>query len=493
MKTIHFKCTLLPDLIITANAATEGNQQTNDFIPGNTFLGLAAGKLYKHMDADDAMILFHSGKVRFSDAHPLINDTVALRVPASWYVKKGDELSKGLYIHHHIPENGIKDKDGNPIQIKQQRQGFFYYNGGYITYKPQTNFAIKSAYDIKTRRSKDAQMYGYESLEAGSVWHFEISFDDEASHLENQIRENICGETSIGRSSSAQYGLVEIEEIKTSGFNGVAQSNFNDGENLIIYAVSRLIFLDDFGQPTFTPEPSHFGLSKGQIDWNKSQIRTFQYAPYNGKRRTREADRCGIEKGSVIYIEGASSDDLDIVKANRGFGRYLNEGFGKILINPLFLYTDKPDGRAGFEISQTEINPPVEHVGSEISNPENKVDHAVLSYLIMEKNKKEKQLEIYNSVNQYVKDNAPFFRGGKFASQWGAIRKLAMKASTKEKLTTELFEDNKGYLVHGVAKEKWEGKKTQRLQAFLGNLDDEIAIKTIVNLAAEMAKKCKED
>lgn len=42
MKTLQFKCKLLSDVILNQRAATEGNQESLAFIPGNCFLGIVA-------------------------------------------------------------------------------------------------------------------------------------------------------------------------------------------------------------------------------------------------------------------------------------------------------------------------------------------------------------------------------------------------------------------------------------------------------------------
>ncbi|MDD4191712.1 MAG: hypothetical protein PHI28_10295, partial [Mangrovibacterium sp.] len=157
---LFFKCTLLSDVIINQTAGTEGVRQTLDFIPGNAFLGIAAAELYN--DPADSMLLFHSGKVRFGDAHPFFLGQRSLRVPASWYQKKGDDNRSEVFIHHGIPPDGLRDDDGAPVQGKQRRDGFIVKQDEMtvVTVKVEKSFAIKSAYDRKTRRSADRKMYG---------------------------------------------------------------------------------------------------------------------------------------------------------------------------------------------------------------------------------------------------------------------------------------------------------------------------------------------
>ena len=73
MKILQFKCHLHSDVIINQKAATVGNQSSLDFIPGSNFLGISASELYNKYSSDPytTWLLFHSGKVRFGDAHPL--------------------------------------------------------------------------------------------------------------------------------------------------------------------------------------------------------------------------------------------------------------------------------------------------------------------------------------------------------------------------------------------------------------------------------------
>lgn len=101
MKTLKFKCKLLSDVILNQKAASEGANNTLDFIPGSNFLGIVAAKYADFGDA--AMEVFHSGKVRFGDAHPVCkgHDVMrTLRVPASMYYPKPEKASEVCYIHH---------------------------------------------------------------------------------------------------------------------------------------------------------------------------------------------------------------------------------------------------------------------------------------------------------------------------------------------------------------------------------------------------------
>lgn len=498
MKTLKFKCTLLSDVILNQKAASEGANNTLDFIPGSNFLGIVAAKYADFGDA--AMEVFHSGKVRFGDAHPVCkgHDVMrTLRVPASMYYPKLKKASEVCYIHHEYSRDKDTEGDGrNPQQLKQCRQGFYAFeNGAGFKAETSTNFALKSAYDREARRSKDSQMFGYEALDKGAVFYFEVEVDSD--DLAETISAALLGERNIGRSRTAQYGSVKIEKYDFTE----AQSRSPKADGYVtVYADGRLIFIDDNGEPTFRPTAKDLGLDSGEIDWERSQVRTFQYAPWNGKRKTRDADRCGIEKGSVFVISGCKAQDLK----SRYVGAYRNEGFGRVIYNPEFLDTadNASNGQARFKLKEGEK----EATGTKKPTliPADKINNSpLLNYINRAIRDKEEDEYIRKKVNKFVEDNTDRFKKDRelFASQWGAIRTIAMQYKDGKVIKDRLFVQAKekkdcGYLVHGVAKDKWSsGGRKDLLEKFLKEMDKsgygDITAKALINLASEMAKICK--
>ena len=531
MKKLQFKCTLKSDIILNTKAATEGSQSTLDFIPGSNFLGIVASA-YDNFTPVEQLEIFHSGKVRFGDAHPAGSDSVhksqtiirSLHVPAALFYPKDHKPPENYYIFHAYSRKKDKEENGQPMQLKQCRNGFYIFGdhtGKHV--EPPKSFALKSAYDRELRRSKDEQMYGYESLDANTVFLFEVEVDDDA--LADKITPHLTGLHRIGRSRTAQYGLAEIE---TCNFQQVICSTepqqINEKKYIIIYADSRLIFLDNSGISTFDIEACDLGL-QGEIDWKKTQIRTFQYAPWNGKRQARDPDLCGIEKGSVIVVE----TDQPITKTSAWVGNYRSEGFGKVLYNPEFLAFEKnTNGKASYHLIDLKSN--------KVANDETKTQDiplkgtSLLDFLNRKRTEKETDKYICKKVNQFVDKNFKDFKDTTFASQWGNIRSIAMVHSTYKEIEQELFDKpeikyhkasptdsfegnrsiNRGYLVHGVAEKSWKKKgRIQKLKDFIQDFDPEkerqgesdyhtrefgdIAQKAVINLASEMAKKCSKN
>ena len=475
---LQFKCTLLSDIILNQKAATTGPNNTLDFIPGSNFLGLVADSIYQEDNPDYklALDILHSGKVRFGDAHPALPKESMVRglhVPASMYYPKLEQPYNNCYIHHHIPNH----EELNHLQLKQCRSGFYDFSE--IESKPiktEKTFAIKSAYDSTTRRSKDEQMFGYESLQKGLILLFEIEADNE-DHIAAVQKAFPNGNYRIGRSRSAQYGQVKIERCS---FKQI-ESQSMTGNIAVVYADARLIFIDkETGQTTFHPTPEQLGFDKdATILWDQCQIRTFQYAPFNYKRKCFDTDRCGIEKGSVFVVRTDSCPN-----ASKYIGSYCNEGFGKVIYNPEFLQADK-NGKAIYKIQEIELNQNHEEL---IINPNG--NSMVLNYMSYIQQRSITSANIYTLVNNWVYEHRNDFFGKQFASQWGTIRSMANQYNTKE----TLYEAIKDYTSKGVAKDKWSvNHRQQSLLEFIDNLNDNNVQKALTNLAAEMAKIYKKE
>lgn len=502
MEAIKFSCKLLTDIIVNQSAATEGPNATLDFIPGSNFLGIAAGLLYydgsdasERLSGEESWLVFHSGAVRFGDAHPAYDHERTLRIPASFYYPKLSKMTKECYIHHAIPEQ----QQDNLVkkQLKQCRAGFYTLGSNSVrVIETPVAFAIKSAYDRVSRRSKDEQIYGYQSLAKDQEFYFEIELDDAAICLKQRIISALIGTRRIGRSKTAQYGQVEIALAQDDFSQPLSTANkvkCGDKECVVVYADSRLIFLDEDGMPTFQPTPEQLGIcgdSDAKVLYEKSQIRTFQYAPWNFKRQCFDTDRCGIEKGSVFVVATSAPSPSE----SAYIGSYRNEGFGKVIYNPAFLQADA-DAYAKLkwyeedEKKKDETKPEVDGQEAQVNiqdfPPE---DQPLLTYLIKMKKEDQREKNIYRLVNTWVKKNKPDFKGNQFASQWGTIRSIAMMYRSKDELKTKIDK----YLDHGVAKDKWiEKGRKQSLLDFFKELDDSNAQLAIINLAAEMAKACK--
>lgn len=309
MERRDFKCVFLSDIVLNAHTATEGKSMAMDYIPGSVFLGIV-GKKYESF-GEKAFEIFHSGQVRFSDAHPSLGSKRSWKIPYSWFDKKLDSAiksnsidAKKVFIYHKMKENQ-KEQIKTEDQLKQMRKGFFTDNGEIC--QAEHSFSMKSGYDLEKRRARDAQIYGYDALRKGTEWIFSIECDNPG--ILDNIAEKVCGNHRIGRSRSCQYGQVKIEKM-----DAVKDCKTTDTimENQItLYAESCLAFLDQYGQPTWDIIPENLMLPQGaKIHWQSSQIRTKVFAPWNRSMKMRDKDRVCIDKGSVFVVQVPSNFDI---------------------------------------------------------------------------------------------------------------------------------------------------------------------------------------
>jgi len=481
----QYKCTLLTNLVLTGNSATEGFSASLDYIPGAKFLGLIASeKYYKAaLELGHAMDFFHNGSVRFGDAYPLIKDPLkeeeemAYKKPFSWLKVKGGGINP-IYLHHSTSrtfrEELINNKDKS-IKLEQVKKGYFTKDK---SLKLTEQFAIKSAYNQATLRSKEGQMYGYFSLERGTVWTFTISSNNK-DYLDI-IHPMLSGKKRIGRSKSAEYGMVRIEAMDKLA----SVDTFTANTHAYLYAASNLCFYDQYGHCKTHPTETDLGLPEEvKIDWEKSQIKTRSYRTWNQKRQNRNADRTIIVRGSVIAIKlNGASLDSEIFKDN--VGAHQSEGFGNLLLNPWFLKDATPQLKV--QLEKFAFEPLDNAYGMEKDSS----DAAVLTFVKKKKETAKRLLDIDQLVNKFRNDYDDKFAGVS-ASQWGQLRRYAKKMSV-EAYRKLVFDKDIGFLYSGRMESTWR-KEDRRtiLENYLfdsGKIPRTSVLEFVMKLAAQIAK-----
>lgn len=468
MKKYQYKCTLLSDVIITSMAATEGYQESLDYIPGSKFLGIIAGKLYDENNEEKTLNLFHNGKVRFGDAAPVLNQEVLLKVPFSWYHEKDEKLTDKIYLHH-------KNLEQDGMQLKQARSGYFSERDKTFTSVEQ-DFSLKSAQDPKKRKSKDGQMFGYYSLKAGTEWTFIVT--DEEGKYSEEIKSLLVGKQRIGRSRSAEFGLVEIEFVKEVPPEKIYEI---DGE-VIIYAQSNLCFYDEnTGQSTAQPSALQLtGNRDTEIIWEKCQIRSRNYKTWNRHRNNKDAERVVIERGSVFILRLKTAITSNYF--TNGIGAHKNEGFGSVLINPSFLSSET--NQLIFKLVKKSLDHflfyPVEKGGN---------DEEILSCLKNIKSRNNFETHIDEKVNGFIEEFKKKFKGIS-KSQWGTLRNYGKNLENKEHFKKLIFDKESGFLYKGQSEFEWRtNNRRVILEKHLETLDARNEyLSFVVKLSNQMAK-----
>lgn len=483
MKQLQFSCTLLSDVVLSSQAATEGFHESLDYIPGAKFLGIAASSgLYNMENQQQTLDIFHNGCVRFGDAHPLTGEdqnAITYKVPASWQYIKGENLKGEIFLSHELTKEKKVALLDDGKQLKQAQKGYFTTSDQLL--EVEQNFSIKSAYDSKEYRAKDQLMYGYFALKKGTKWYFEITTDK--AEYSDLIIKAVQGKKRMGRSGSAEYGLVDIALLNesTPGFEATI---IGVADHLYLYAASNLCFYNDFGATTLQPNPvKHLLLPENsQILWEKSQVRARKYLTWNKHRNNRDADRLIIEKGSVIAVKLSKNINTSIFE--KGIGAHRSEGFGRVLANPDFL--KGKDEKVQLNLRQANV----ETFDTNFFAVEKRSsDDLVISFLSRKLEEIKQETEVDKKVNEFLKNSRDKFKEIT-SSQWGQVRIIAKHAQKSDCLRKLLFDKDFGLCMTGQSEPRWRGCR-KILEEFIfsaSGLNPNLASDLTMKIAAEMAK-----
>ncbi len=439
MRELVFRVEFKSDIVLLASSNTEGKIDQLDFIAGSNFLGMVAKEYPTFQKRSTNFDIFHSRKVRFGDGHILKDGKMTYKIPYSYFHKK---LETTPVFNHHF----LDDKDFENLgQLKQLREG-------YITKDKEQIFvdyvySQKSAYDKTNRRSLDSNMYGYKAIKKGSIWQFSVKLDDTVSKEDKQLIIKTLEESKrLGKSKSAEYGEVEITYLENQIRENLGDK-YSKLDEVILYCNSRLALVDECGNPTYDLKYLCDGV---EIVYEKTQIRTSTFTPYNGKRATKDYERVCINKGSVIVVKNLDSKQREQIQ--KGVGAFFSEGFGEIIINPSFLMEKK------FELQEKPKDEKLKDKREKLDIQN--ADDTVL-FLQNRHNQNIDMLSIANQVADFVKDHKKSNFQNIKSSQWGNIRSIG--SSNQE----DFIEKIRTYIGSGT--KKWEEKQVKTLMDAINN------------------------
>lgn len=477
-----FKIKLNSDCILKSISATEGVPESLSFIPGSLILGITAQRYNEFQNPFD---IFHSGKVKFGNAFVYIYGKPYLKAPLSWHYPKDEEKTKKIVGSHLVEEYDDLEKRLNYKQPKQIREDYIDIEFNNL-YTPDYNFQLKSAFDARLGRSKDASMFAYETLKKGTKYIFEVAFDSSIPESDVEAVEKIlAGRHFIGKSKTAQFGSIDIMpyDLKITGkfFSSISDAVFSVSKNsmdkellcrnddlIFLYAKSDLILNNENGFNIVNiNSPDVLGINSGKILHKKTYVDYRRFNMYNFTVKRRLPVRTAISAGSVICIEGVDKAEKETLIAKKVLyaGNYLSEGFGEIYVNPPFLFKKEYTGLnkadidyesgadKSIQLAGTFIAIADDKIAEEINNNEKKV----LKYLDVKINEKlviDKSLKLAEEIH-----NAHKHKFDKITkSQWGVVRNIAKQyGKDKDSLINKINE----YTEHGVAHDKWEDKNAR--------------------------------
>lgn len=423
---------LLDDAVFSERPASAGAHAGLDHVPGSALLGWAASRLYRELDVRDAWLLFHSGKVRFSDGVPLAeNGLPAWPAPLSLHAKKGERWREhGRALSGRLL-NLVRAGRPEGEQLRQLRGVRFTHDGR--VHEPDRELTMKTAIDPDTGRAASSQLYGYEALRAGQRFVARIEADDDVpGDLLARLRSLFDGDVvHLGRSRGAQYGraacAVVGEAPAPAGIPGASRE-------ITLWLLADMAVARD-GQPLLAPGPRDIGLPEGRFVPEKSFIRARRYAPFNAHRRTHDVERQVIAAGSVLVFE--MDESVDPATLPRAFGLWREAGLGRVAVNPAMLEGEHP--RFEEAVESTPVAAPT------------RPDSPLLDWLEEIRVRADLAREIDEKVEAMARELLDHLYPGVVRlgaagvappgkTQWGRLRELASAASDGGRLMSALFE-----------------------------------------------------
>ena len=441
----YFRLRLLDDIIITAKNKSTETSASLDYIPGRMILGAVASRLYSSLSKEDQFLVFHSGKVRFMDARPcaqLKNGQFeqAFPISLSFHHVKGTKKSDNGYLTEKVI-NRVQPNDEK--KIKQLREGFFLDSGKYI--QPKHNSSMRVS--LEDGRSREGYLFGFDSLSQGTSLLFSIKTTDISFELTQRIVKALGSQIRIGRSKTAEYGRVAVEELD-SGMVAKINDKLDPREGEVsLFLLSDLSIRNEWGMPSL--DLNDLVRALGAKSWveEKTFVRSRSYSPFHGFRCRPDLERQVWVGGSVITItlnEGQTLQDISSQIEN-GLGDYCQEGLGELLLNPQCLQERRPFRGNNLPVSLKVSEPPPPQ----------------LAWLVAHKKENFYGIDVLKKVKAWEQDFSHVF-GDLFykkisSSQWGQIRGYARVYRNENELRRVLVgaveeKEDEGFVFSGKRK-----------------------------------------
>lgn len=429
---LYYELTTLAPVVLSQTTATTNNHQGLDAIPGSAILGLFAKYLYPSVSAEESWDLFHSGKVCFGPAYPMVNGELTLPMPSSWHFPKGKSvhvnqmLSPDLINKATLIDAATHDLDLT-MQLKQCREGYITSQGSLA--QVLQGSVTKTALDRDTGSAKDASLYTYTFLEKGQrfIGWINVNADQYASI----IKDHLNGEHRLGRARGSEFGRVGLRLIDSKVISNPIVSH---PSRLVIWCLNDCQCIDSLGRPTLNPELNelHSELS-GTLNKELSHIRTRRITLFNQARNGTDSEQVVISRGSVLVFDGDFANSSDAIQQleQQGIGINKVQGLGWIACNPVWAEKVNLNPSRLFNLTSFEgLNTEKTKLEHDASTPLTQwIDRQVSSISQAKKSDVDASRLLYSIVSVYIAFrsylNTPKdYAIGPSSSQWRRVEQL---------------------------------------------------------------------
>lgn len=324
MRKLNYTITTLEPLIITSHSDDPNMYETLQYIRGTVIQGLTAQQyLRKNKNADATFTrLIIKGDCVFSNAFPVHGNNTFQPAPFSLVKEKYDEVK----VHNLLlKETDVQTKgifnlvaiQGEEIKLLSLRKEVRLHN---------------EIDDIK-RTTSDGILFNYQSVPAGIVFKGQIAINGSDTDIV-LIRELFSeGEYRIGRSSTAEYGLVRFEWVEETVVEESIEKSMKDaevgsGSQAILTLISDTIVYNENGFSSLSKDNLSSYLKDAVVI--KSISRRSRIEGFLNVWKLRKPSENVFAAGSSFLLNKMPANVTEL--QDSGLGERTQEGYGQVIL-----------------------------------------------------------------------------------------------------------------------------------------------------------------
>jgi len=335
--TLH---TLQPVLFSSYRPGDENSSTSLGYVPGSAMRGLLAGRYLQRHPVDTPALdphfrrLFLEPSTRYLHAYPEDRRRQrALPVPLSWRIEKSDREAKT----HPIWDFALEKEDlENPVRV---RQDFCRVDEDedkvVVTFvRAKREVRYHNASPKRMHKGKEeSTVFRYEAIAAGERLKGVILGEEEVLE-EIQALLNQEPIAHLGRSRSAGYGTVSIEEVRlVDNFREFTPYGDERQSGTLVLTLLSDTILRHPATGQWTDDLA-LALGKPKRSWQEAYYETTVVGGFNRAWRSPLPQAVALRAGSVFVFaaDAFTFDELERLQQD-GVGERRSEGFGRVAVN----------------------------------------------------------------------------------------------------------------------------------------------------------------
>lgn len=315
--------------VFSRSAATMGAHATFAGPPGAALMGWVARKCYTTLSKAGQQLIFHSGRVRFSDAVRFEGGKPRFVNPAVLFEPK------------HSGGKAVMGRDNflqaNPGSQPEAVKGRLVSHFGEEAAGPRLRRRMRTA--MNKGKSAQGQLFGYQAVDPTDL-HYRATVECDSAEMDPDdwiqlVAAFKCDSLRLGRAKASGYGgtyrcnIIENSELWPSPVTVAGDREIR------IWLLSDAMLLNEWGAPKTQIDSHDFGLDSGwELVPGESSVSMRRAWPWNSTIASRDVELPLFEAGSVVCFRWNEEDEPPQVDLPAMIGLGHQRGLGRIAIIP---------------------------------------------------------------------------------------------------------------------------------------------------------------